>query len=79
MWLTTKQGRRFSSKGMPIDRAQLPCWTYDKPQAMDARAWLGQHSGDDVEHQCSPSGLPLNCCRVRVVGVVPGDAPRATM
>ena len=58
---------------MPIDRMKLPCWTCDKPQAMDARAWLGQCPGNDVD---SPSGLPLNCCRVRIVGVVPGEAPR---
>jgi hypothetical protein len=63
---------------MPIDRMQMPCWTCDKPQAIDACAWLGACSGDDVEHQCSPSGLPLNCCRVRVVGTVPGEAPRVT-
>jgi len=65
---------------MPIDRMKLPCWTCTGPEAMDVRAWLGQCSGDDVEQQCSPSGLPLCCCRVRVVGVVPvSDTTRMSM
>ena len=63
---------------MPTDRTQLPCWSCDKPQAIDV--WLRQCSDNDVEQQCSPSGLPLCCCRVRIVGVVrASDTTRATM
>ena len=62
---------------MPLDRMSLPCWHCDKPQAADARAWLGAASDDDVEKQVSPSGIPLVCCRVRIVAVVPGDTARA--
>ena len=59
------------------DRLQLPCWECTKPQASDARVWLANCSDEDFENQRSPSGLPLCCCRVRVVGVVPGDTARA--
>jgi len=64
---------------MPIDRARL-CWTYDRCKAVDARAWLGACSNEDIEKQLSPSGWPMCHCRVRVVGVVPQtDTTRAEM
>jgi len=65
---------------MPIDRMQLPCWTCERWEAVDARAWLGSCSNEDIEKQLSPSGWPMCCCRVRIVGVVPAsDPPRASM
>jgi len=62
---------------MAFDRMQLPCWTCDRPQAADARAWLGACSDEDAEKQCSPSGWPPFCCHVQLVGVVSGDTARA--
>jgi len=62
---------------MPVDRMQLPCWACTHPQATDARAWLGAASDADVENQSSPSGLPMVCCRIRLVAVMPGDTARA--
>ena len=60
---------------MPIDRKQLPCWTCTKPQAMDARGWLGAASDVDLEGKLSPSGYPMNCCRVQTVAVLsPAEA-----
>jgi len=58
---------------MPIDRMQLPCWTCDQPQAADVRAWLAGVSDEDIETQRSPSGWPLLCCHVKVVGTVPAS------
>src|SRR5262245_42325361 len=52
---------------MPVGRMQLPCWTCERPQALDARAWLANCSDEDLEKRVSPSGLPLNCCRIRTV------------
>jgi len=60
-----------------LRRKDLPCWTCTHPQAVEARAWLGAASDADVENQSSPSGVPLVCCRVRIVGVVPGEPSRA--
>jgi hypothetical protein len=65
---------------VPIDRMQLPCWTCTRPEAAEVRYWLGSCSDEDIETQRSPSGWPLGCCHVRVVGVVPGsDTTRAEM
>ena len=50
-----------------IPRKAQPCWQCDKPEAMDARAWLLSASDEDYEGQHSPSGRPLMCCKVRVV------------
>src|SRR5262245_66068268 len=55
------------------DRLELPCWGCIHPTAPDARVWLANCSDQDFENQRSPSGLPLSCCRVRVVGVVPAS------
>jgi hypothetical protein len=65
---------------MPIDDdcLWLPCWSCTKPQASDVRIWLANSSDEDRANQQSPSGLPLSCCRVRIVGVVPtSDTTRA--
>jgi len=61
---------------MAIDRMQLPCWHCDKPQAVEARAWLGAASDADVENQSSPSGLPvpeLTCGRLQSGRILPDD------
>src|SRR5215470_3632965 len=67
------------SKPMRIEEyLWLPCWGCIQPQASDVRVWLANCSDDDRANQRSPSGLPLCCCRVRVVGVVPAsDTTRA--
>ena len=44
-----------------------------RPQAEEARHWLASCDPVDFEQQLSPSGNPLMCCRVRVVGVVPAS------
>jgi len=44
--------------------ADLPCWSC--PHGADVRDWL--RSGPDVAGHRSPSGLPMNCCRVAAVG-----------
>jgi hypothetical protein len=64
---------------MPIeDYLWLPCWGCIQPQASDVRVWLANASDSDIENQRSPSGWPMCCCRVRVVGVVPvSDTTRA--
>jgi hypothetical protein len=53
------------------------CWHCPHPQAVEVRAWLGSAADIDVETQLSPNGLPLICCRVRVVGVMPTDTLQA--
>jgi hypothetical protein len=60
---------------MPVDRMQFPCWTCQRPQAMDARAWLGSADEMDLEVQRSPAGWPLSCCHVTYVGTVPNASP----
>jgi len=63
---------------MPIeDCLWLPCWSCPKPQAGDVRIWLANCSDDDRANQQSPSGLPLSCCRVRIVGLSLSDTVRA--
>jgi hypothetical protein len=49
-------------------RAWLPCWRCDRPQAIDAQMWLRNASAEDFHSHRSPSGLPLQCCRVRTIG-----------
>jgi hypothetical protein len=47
---------------------------------MDARAWIANASDADIEGHLSPGGLPMACCRIRVVGEMPSSDPkRATM
>jgi len=63
---------------MPIeDRLELPCWACIAPQASDVRVWLANCSDEDLENQRSPSGTPLCCCKIRVVGTMPGETSRA--
>jgi hypothetical protein len=65
---------------MPIDRSDLPCWSCTRPQGEEVRHWLRSCSNDDLANCSSPGGLPLDCCRVRVVGVAPqspGPRPAA--
>jgi hypothetical protein len=52
--------------------ASLPCWSCS--HGADVRDWL--RSGQDGYR--SPSGLPMNCCRVSAVGAFAGGsaAPR---
>jgi len=54
--------------------ASLPCWSC--PHGAGVRDWL--RSGQDGHR--SPSGLPMNCCRVSAVGAfgsAGGSAARA--
>jgi hypothetical protein len=63
---------------MPIeDRLELPCWACIASQASDTRVWLANCSDEDFENQRSPGGLPLCCCRIHTVGVVPGETAPA--
>jgi len=64
---------------MPIEREQSACWKCTRPEADEARHWLRNCDDTDFESKLSPGGNPMMCCRVRTVGVVPGDAPRAAM
>jgi hypothetical protein len=50
--------------------AGLPCWQCQHPRAREVRHLLGQ-AGLLDDTQRSPAGLPLNCCRIRLVGMVP--------
>jgi len=60
----------------------LPCTTCSHPQAADVRHLCAQVT-ELAELQLTPSGLPIGCCRVRVVGAMgvpdmpPAAAPRA--
>jgi hypothetical protein len=60
----------------------LPCMTCSHPQAADVRHLCAQVT-ELAELQLTPSGLPIGCCRVRVVGAMgvpdmpPAAAPRA--
>jgi hypothetical protein len=56
----------------------LPCMTCEHPQAADARHAFGQVT-ELSELQLSPSGLPVVCCKVHVIGAmgVPNMPPAA--
>jgi hypothetical protein len=57
---------------MPLeDYEWLPCWGCIADGASDVRLWILNASDEDRENQRSPSGLPLCCCRIRTVGVIP--------
>jgi hypothetical protein len=62
---------------MPIERhellAECPCMTCDQPQAEDVRAWLRNCEVRDLAGRLTPNNTPLGCCRVQIVGVVPGS------
>jgi hypothetical protein len=63
---------------MPVDPAQLPCWTCECPEAEDVQFWLGRC--DSVEKHLSPSGWPPGCCHTKLIAVVPkaeAEAARA--
>jgi len=44
----------------------LPCWLCKSPIAEDVRSLLRSSAASDIH--LSPSGLPVNCCRVTAVG-----------
>ena len=67
----------INSLRIELRRKELPCWTCKHELAIDARAWLGTASDADVEQQSSPSGIPMVCCKVRLVAVI-GEPSRAT-
>jgi len=46
--------------------AHLPCWTCTSLIAEDVRGLLRSSAASDIH--LSPSGLPMNCCRVSAVG-----------
>src|SRR5262245_12959872 len=46
--------------------AGSPCWACKSPMADDVRSLLSLGSASDI--RLSPSGLPVNCCRVTTVG-----------
>jgi hypothetical protein len=49
-------------------RAELPCWSCDRPQAADVRHQLRSNADADAG-QASPAGLPMGCCRVRTFSI----------
>src|SRR5262245_28241080 len=65
--------RRDPSASLPpearIDLSGLPCWSCTSPAAEDVRQWLRGAEQDIAGHR-TPSGLPIRCCRVQVVGAM---------
>jgi hypothetical protein len=59
--------------------AELPCMTCESPQAADVRHACAQVQ-ELSQLALSPSGVPLNCCRVKTVGAmgVPDTPPAAS-
>jgi hypothetical protein len=57
--------------------AGVPCWTCASPIAEDVRTQLRSSAAADIH--LSPSGLPMNCCRIRAVGAFgsAGESARA--
>jgi hypothetical protein len=51
-------------------RSNLPCLTCQAPEAADVRHLLGAgaFSENDAARNTSPSGLPVICCKVKVLG-----------
>ena len=61
------QGDAVKSSHMTMsDDIRLPCLSCPHPQAADVKHALGQGALDD-ERNRSPSGLPLMCCKIRIV------------
>jgi hypothetical protein len=60
--------------------AGFPCETCKTPEADDIRHHVAQVA-DVSELELSPGGLPINCCKVRVVGGMTGrpDTPRSAV
>jgi hypothetical protein len=56
--------KRLAELSEALTRTKLPCWDCSHPQARDARHFLTANQGSTG--QMTPSGLPLNCCRVVV-------------
>jgi hypothetical protein len=54
-----------------MDRQRLPCWTCTQPEAIECQYFLRNATDGDLERQCSPGGLPINCCRIGLAGAVP--------
>jgi hypothetical protein len=70
-----KQRAVIAGTSKPASRlAGLPCETCETPQGVDVRHRAMQVT-DINELGLSPSGLPMNCCRVHTVGVMMLDAP----
>jgi hypothetical protein len=53
----------------------LPCMACEHPQAADVRHLCGQVT-ELAELQLSPGGLPMQCCKVHVVGAMSGMPDR---
>jgi hypothetical protein len=58
--------------------AGVPCWACTSPIAQEVRTQLRSSAAADIH--LSPSGLPVNCCRIETVGAFAGGsaAPPAT-
>ena len=54
-----------------IPNDKLPCLTC--PRGDDVRFALGTGALDDNNNRSPNSGLPIMCCRIRIVGVVPPE------
>jgi hypothetical protein len=71
--------RHAAASPAPVSRlAGLPCETCETSQGIEIRHRVAQVASVS-ELGLLPSGLPLNCCRVRTVAVMSGqpDQPRA--
>jgi len=51
----------------------LPCCRCSHPKAADVKHAYGNGAFLDGGGEWSPSGLPLQCCRIRTAGVIGGD------
>jgi hypothetical protein len=60
--------------------AALPCATCENPEAADV-LHLARQVADISELALSPSGYPIGCCKVHVVGAMGGrpDTPRSAV
>jgi hypothetical protein len=54
---------------MSASLKDLPCAHCTRPQADDVHHLFGQGALDDQAANWTPGGLPIACCRVRVIGV----------
>jgi hypothetical protein len=55
---------RVKEAGGVVNRADLPCWQCDHPEARDVRHWLGCNY-NPAAGGFTQSGLPLACCRLQ--------------
>jgi hypothetical protein len=55
-----------ASAGEANPFAEAPCWACQSATAEEVRTQLRSSAAADIH--LSPSGLPMNCCRIRAVG-----------